>query len=255
VLLRVALRVAFVGVILWLSRRYNFSKYVDTYLKRVNEFEVWRAALVFGSCAVVFSTLSPTGYLPTVLSGATFQLPVAIAVSYISANLGSAANLLLVRTVCQPMGARFLRSRGPRLETLNRLLRSNSVGTVVLLRLPYIGYGVLNYLFAASIIQPGPYLLGNLVGLIPGAILFTFLGQSARSLFQLIARGEFDPKPVGIVCAEIVLLVVSIGFIVRAVRRRERLREEERSEEGDGVALESIDPAAHTESDERQLLP
>ena len=63
----------------------------------------------------------------------------------------------------------------------------------MLLRLPYLSNGVLNYALALTAVPARWLLLGSALGLAPGAALFALVGAEVRSLTAMLVAGEPPP--------------------------------------------------------------
>jgi uncharacterized membrane protein YdjX (TVP38/TMEM64 family) len=146
--------------------------------------------------------------VPTLLAGLVFRRWwEAWAVAYLQVNLAAALNLLLVRGPCHDavrplvacaaaadrrLGGAAGGGGGGAFDWLDDELRrtgaaggrrsgtrrrcEGSCWVVALVRLPYLWGGLFNYVFALSSVRARPYLLGNAVGFLPGALLFSRRG-------------------------------------------------------------------------------
>jgi uncharacterized membrane protein YdjX (TVP38/TMEM64 family) len=108
---------------------------------------------------------------------------------------------------------------------LDSLLLHHPVRTVILLRLPYLATGILNYVFAWSRVSVRHHFMGNLLGLLPGAFLFALLGGQARSLTENILHGTTEPVPIAvvvIVSSFVLASVLGLRYLVRQTTARQR---------------------------------
>lgn len=126
-------------------------------------------------------------------------------------NVGALINLGVVRMCLKPCAYRTFGKRLTTYEGLDRLLLTQPFQTVVLLRIPYLGSGLLNYAFSLSDVQIASYYLGNAVGFIPGSVLFALLGNQFRGLLAELTNG--DPA-VGSIILLGFLLVAIIGSVI-----------------------------------------
>lgn len=137
-------------------------------------------------------------------------------------NGGAALNLLWVRQGCKPAMQRCCARRLQRLQidVIEFMLKEAPLRTVLLLRLPVIASGVLNYFFSLSdSLQARPYIWGNLLGNVPGTLLFSALGTSVNSIGGAILHGNSDPKGLAIGCVIVVIVISVIGTMAMLVRR------------------------------------
>ena len=180
---------------------------------------------MFWAAATVFCAVSPTGYLPAVAAGVSFPPAIAVAVSYFSVTCGAALNLAMVRTVLR--NSRFVDSRcGPRsrratlLHGLDAALERYPLRLTVLLRLPYLSNGVINYALALTAVPARWLLLGSAIGLAPGAALFALAGAEVRSLTAMIVAGEPPPPTaVAVFVGTSLCLVIAVAAVVIVARR------------------------------------
>jgi uncharacterized membrane protein YdjX (TVP38/TMEM64 family) len=147
-------------------------------------------------------------YAPIVLAGATYGIWIGWIIGYIAMNGGAALNLLWVRL------------QRLQIDTIEFMLSEAPFRTVFLLRLPVVASGVLNYFFSLSDSLPArPYLWGNLLGNIPGTLLFSVLGTSVSSIGGAILNGNSDPKALAVGCVIVVIVISVIGAMAVLVRR------------------------------------
>jgi len=98
-------------------------------------------------------------------------------------------------------------------------MRENSFETVLVMRLIFLPYDLVNYAAGFLRIRWLPFLLATAVGSIPGTISFVLLGASFGTLDELLA-GELKLNPLAL-AASAVLIVVSIAAS-RLLKRREQ---------------------------------
>lgn len=94
-------------------------------------------------------------------------------------------------------------------------LRDRSFVTVLVMRLAFLPYDLVNYACGALRIHPGAFLAATAIGSLPGTISFVLAGAS----LERVDRGidGFDPK---VFAASVVLFVVSLA-VAKAFQRRE----------------------------------
>jgi uncharacterized membrane protein YdjX (TVP38/TMEM64 family) len=129
---------------------------------------------------VAATVLLIPGSALTIASGTLFGLPVGLMVALTGANLGALAAFLLARTRLRAKIARWAEESG-KVRLLDRAIGANGFKLVLLLRLsPAFPFTVLNYLFGLTAVRPGAYVLANLLGMLPGGLLYVYLGAAAR---------------------------------------------------------------------------
>ena len=169
-------------------------------------------------------------YAPVVLAGATYGWLIGWLIGYITMTLSPALNLLFVRFGCKPLIKRCCRNRLARLQidVIEFMLKESPCRIVALLRLPVIASGILNYLFSLSDNLPiAPYMAGNIVGNIPGTLLFSVLGTSVNSIGKAVLNGNADPKGLAVACVILVIVVsVIVGSVILVRRALARMKEQ-----------------------------
>lgn len=169
---------------------------------------------------IVIYWLRPLIFFPasilTVLSGFLFG-PIGIIYTIIGAN-GSA---MVAYAVGYFFGQNVLKDKEDSagfIQKYTTRMRENSFETVLLMRLIFLPYDLVNYAAGFLRIKWLPFLLATAVGSIPGTISFVLLGASFGTLDELLA-GELKVNP-PVLVSSIALIVVSIGFS-RLLKRRE----------------------------------
>lgn len=224
---RLALRLVVLGAGVALLRVFSaqFSALGGAYASVLASLGPSGGAALFFALAALFCAVSPTGYAPAVLAGASFDAAPAVAVAYFSVVCGAALNLALVRGALRRVG--WLRRRcgpgsrkGVLLAGLDAALARYPLRMTALVRLPFIANGALNYLLSLSPLPAAPLLAGSAIGLAPGAALFALAGGHARSVLAMIVAGEPPPPAaVAILVATSAALVFAIAAVVVVARR------------------------------------
>lgn len=188
--------------------------------------------------ATVFCGFSPTGYAPSVVAGLTFGYAIGTPISYFIVNAGAIINLLWVRKAQYkllqiPRLRRCFNERTGRIKGLDILLEKMPFKAVLLIRLPFMANGTMNYVLSLSKVAWRPMLLGNLVGLLPGAIMFSVLGNQVTSLRKIISDKAANKTGLVVLllsatltnfCNQIfivicVVTVICVGILLLASRR------------------------------------
>ncbi len=101
-------------------------------------------------------------------------------------------------------------------------MRENSFETVLIMRLIFLPYDLVNYAAGFLQINWKAFLAATAIGSMPGTISFVLLGASFGTLDELLA-GEIHVEPITLI-SSIFLIVVSIG-ISQYVKRHEARNE------------------------------
>lgn len=173
---------------------------------------------------IVVYALRPLIFFPatllTVLSGFLFG-PLAILYTV----LGSNASAMVAYSVGRYFGRGILEAEEDvgRIRNYMSRMRDNSFETVLLMRLIFLPYDLVNYAAGFLKIDWKAFLLATIIGSIPGTISFVLLGNSFGTLDELLA-GQFRLNPVALGLS-VILILVSIG-LSRYLRRHEVPQEE-----------------------------
>lgn len=168
---------------------------------------------------VVFSL--PGAAVASVTGGFLFGLATGAALNVISATIGACGIFLAARWGLGEMLTAKLESAEGRIQMLKNALRQNEVEVLLLLRLvPAVPFFVANLLPALVGVRFGNFLWTTAVGIIPGAIVFTWIGVGVGEVFD---RGEdpdlsllWEPHVIGPILGLCVLAVMPI--IVKTLR-------------------------------------
>ncbi|PID85390.1 MAG: hypothetical protein CSB13_08245 [Chloroflexi bacterium] len=163
---------------------------------------------------------APPDFFPatilTVLSGFLFG-PMGILFTIVGAN-GSAMAAFAIGYF---FGQGILEDNGDSagfIQKYTTRMRENSFETVLLMRLIFLPYDLVNYSAGFLRIKWLPFLLATAIGSIPGTISFVLLGTSFGTLDELLA-GELKVNP-PVLIFSIVLILVSMGAS-RLLKKRE----------------------------------
>lgn len=165
----------------------------------IQSFPIYLAVVIYTCAATVFCTFSPSGYAPSVVAGITFGPIVGPIISYFVVNAGALFNMIWVR-LARTMLLKVKKIRtifdeqSFRVHYLEVLLKYMPLKTVILMRLPFLYNGALNYVLSLSAVDMKWSVIGNMVGFLPGAVLFSVLGSNITSLKSILIDGNTNPK-------------------------------------------------------------
>ena len=183
---------------------------------------------------VVTTVLLIPGSAITIGSGTLFGLKTGFLVVLVGANLGALAAFLLARTFLRDKVARWAEGN-PKFRSLDRAIGQQGFKMVLLTRLsPAFPFTLLNYFLGLTAVRTGPYVLANLVGMLPGIFLYVYIGAAAR---DALAGGMGAAADLYREILKYVGLLATIAVVVVVTRiARKALREAEQAEEGSTVA-------------------
>ena len=142
-------------------------------------------AAVFVAAYVVACVLFLPGSILTLGAGLAYGVALGVPLVWVAANLGAALAFLLGRTVArEAIAARV--AQNPRFAAIDRAVGQNGFRIVLLTRLsPVFPFNLLNYAYGITRVTFRDYVAGSLIGMLPGTVLFVYLGSLVTSLTQL----------------------------------------------------------------------
>lgn len=161
--------------------------------------------VVFG----IYLGFSPYGGMPSMMSGVIFKdnILTAVTVSYLCVNIGSLVNLAWIRQLVikhetnkclKTILSLLLIDKIRKRQFLRRLFQTwNPIHIIVILRLPFITSGSINYLssFQPEYISVKQCIIANAIGLLPGSVLFALFGvqlKSGQDFLMTLLKGGFE---------------------------------------------------------------
>ena len=177
--LRTALiAVAAVAILLLMGR--FIGGYLPRFADWVDSLGVWGPAVFVIGYALAVVAAAP-GAILTLAAGAIFGVLEGTAYVFVAATLGASGAFLVARYLARGMIERRL-NVSDRFDAIDRAVGNEGLKIVFLLRLsPVFPFNVLNYALGLSRIRFVDYLLAS-VGMIPGTLLYVYLGNVAGEL-------------------------------------------------------------------------
>jgi len=165
--------------------------------------------------------LLPPGVL-NMAAGVTFG-PLTGAVLALAANVLSAMVTFLVSRYFARgwVAGRIARRRG--LLAVDRALEKGGLKVVLLLRMsPVSPFSVLNYALGISRVRPRDYVLGSVLGTVPGTLLYVYIGSLLTDLAQIFTTSVgASPKAI-FLCAGLIATVAGFSIVTRLARQELR---------------------------------
>lgn len=141
----------------------------------------------------------------------------------IALTIAATVSFVVARYIARDMvNAKF----GTRIEILNRGLAKNGVFYLLLMRLAHAPFTIVNYGTSATSISLRTFVWTTMVGILPGTMVFVFVGTRIPSLGEIVDRGAFqllDPLMFALLAAAIVFPSL-IHFGIRRLDERRGLR-------------------------------
>jgi uncharacterized membrane protein YdjX (TVP38/TMEM64 family) len=196
---------------------------VADWLKDFNEwvrsFGPWGMVFYIGVYAIATVLFVP-GWILTVGAGVAFGLFWGTFTALIGATIGATFAFLIARYVARgAVSKRF--GKNKKFQAIDDAIGQQGWKMVGLLRLsPLIPFNLSNYLYGLTAIAFVPYVLATFVGMLPGAVLYVYLGTIGKIGLEA-SKGtggkstlEYVFLGIGLVATIIVTILVT-----RAARR------------------------------------
>ncbi|MBX3745658.1 MAG: TVP38/TMEM64 family protein [Verrucomicrobiae bacterium] len=178
---------------------------MEQVLRGVEELGVWGPAIFVGVYVVATVCLVP-GSVLTLGAGAAFGVVRGCLYVSLASTLGATAAFLVGRYLARDRVARTMEGR-PAFRAIDRAVADEGWRVVGLTRLsPVFPFTLLNYAFGLTRVRLKEYVLASWIGMMPGTVLYVYLGSLARD--GLVERertpGEWALYGVGLVATLVV---------------------------------------------------
>jgi len=143
--------------------------------------------VVFALVYVLATVLFLPGVILTLGAGFAYGVVMGTGVVWVASNVGAAAAFLLGRTLARDAIAARI-GTSPRFAAIDRAVGREGLRIVLLVRLsPVFPFNLLNYAFGLTRVTLRDYLIGSLVGMLPGTVMYVYLGSLVTSFTELAA--------------------------------------------------------------------
>ena len=165
-----------------------------------------RSVLFFLLAQIISNAVGIPGTVLVVAGGAVYGLWWGTVWSVIGATLGAIAAFCLARYLLHDwFQSRF--AHRPMFKKLNDTLCANSLNCVLLIRFsPISPFNVVNFAFGLTPVQVKFYALGTLIGIIPGTLVYTWLGVTG---IEALSGGSLIPL---VCCLTLLMLLSALPF-------------------------------------------
>jgi len=166
------------GLVLALAAAWYFNLLEYLTVERLREFKdvfgPW-APIAFVFAFMIGELLQVPSVFWVLCAGLIWPWWFALPLSLFAALLAATAAFLVARHV---LGDRFHEKLPQGFEALNKGLQDSPLKAVLMIRLTTFLHPVVHWVLAASPISLPIFLLGTLLGILPGVVAIIFLGQS-----------------------------------------------------------------------------
>jgi uncharacterized membrane protein YdjX (TVP38/TMEM64 family) len=177
--------------------------------------------LVFGAVYIVGVLLLVPGSALTLAAGAVFGLLWGTVTVSIASTTAAAMAFLIARYLARDAVVRRA-ERAPKFRAVDRAIGEGGWKVVALLRLsPAVPYTLLNYVLGLTAVGFWSSVLASWVAMLPGTLLYVYLGYLGKLGLEAASRGETPRSPVQLVLliVGLVATVVVTVYVTRLARR------------------------------------
>jgi uncharacterized membrane protein YdjX (TVP38/TMEM64 family) len=212
----VGLLIAVVVVLAWLL---DLRTLLPSIVRRIDGLGAWGPVL-FVVLYVTATVLFMPAWILTLAAGAVFGLLKGAVTVSVAATLGATAAFLIGRYLARDLVARRLDGY-PKFRAVDAAVGREGWKIVGLMRLsPVFPFNLLNYAFGLTRVPLGDYVLASWVGMLPGTILYVYLGSVAGSLAGIgAARAERVPAEWVFSGVGLLAAVAVTTYVTRLARR------------------------------------
>lgn len=198
---------AFLALVL-AARFFPLLQWIETFRLWAQQFGVLGIFIYGGFFALVTILMLPC--LPlTLLAGFTFGLAGGLTAIMFGILVSAAFGFLFSRYAARETVARHLK-KYPRFQAMDRAIAKEGWKIVGLLRMCPVPFGITNYLYGLSAIPFWHYMAATLVGMLPGNVMFVYLGVVGKRT----AEGPRDPLEY-VVAGLAVAALITVTLLLR----------------------------------------
>ncbi len=164
-------------------------------LEWVRGLGVWAPVFVVAFYIIACILFLP-GSVLTLGAGFLFKLALGIITVSIGSTLGACAAFIVGRTVARKWVSEKI-GGNKKFAAIDKAVGQQGFKIVLLTRLsPVLPFNLLNYAFGLTKVSFWQYALGSWIGMLPGTVMYVYLGAGLRSL-AAIAAGEVETGRAG----------------------------------------------------------
>lgn len=226
---RVVLFVAAVILILLLGWALDAARHLQNALFWVDSLGLWGPVVYVGIYILVCIFMIP-GSILTLGAGAVFGVLRGTIYTSVGSTLGATVAFMLGRFLLRDWVKQKVET-SPRLAAVDEAVDREGAKIVFLLRMsPLVPFSISNYVYGLTPVKLGRYIVASWLGMIPGTIMYVYIGSLARRLAELGAAQrstspmEWTLYVVGLIATVIATVRVTV-VARRALKRRVSLDE------------------------------
>ena len=186
--------------------------------------------------------LIPASFL-SLAAGAIFKLWLGIVVVWTGATVGQTLAFLVGRYLLRDW-VEGLAKKHPKWRAVDRALLKEGWKVILLVRLaPVLPYSAMNYILSISAVEFRAYAVMSAIGIIPGVLLFVYIGSLARNVSEVINGDRGIDGTAGLVTIVVsgVFILALIAVVGRMAKRAIAEHMVDEAEEPESSSPEPLD--------------
>jgi len=218
-ILRIVAGVLLVGAVVVSLAMLPVQDYLARVLSWVESVGPWGPPLL-GAAYVAACVLFVPGLILSLGAGFLFDVVWGTITVSIASVLGATSAFVIGRTLLRrPIAHRI--AGYPRFHAIDRAVGQQGFKIVLLTRLsPIFPFNLLNYAFGLTDVKLWQYVLASWIGMLPGTIMYVYLGSALKSLAEVAAGAPEGGTPQTVFfIVGLVMTVVATVVITRVARR------------------------------------
>ena len=194
----------------------GFMRRILDWIENLGAAGIFAFVLVYVSACVLFIP----GSLLTLGAGALFGVVKGSVIVSISSTLGAALAFLIGRYLARGWVSKKVEGNS-RFKAIDEAVAAGGWKIVGLARLsPVFPFNLLNYAFGLTRVSFRDYLFASWIGMMPGTILYVYVGSLAGSLANLNAPGRSRTRTEWIIFAVGLAATVSVAVYATRIAKK-----------------------------------
>lgn len=188
------------------------EQWVQSFTDWIESLGVWGGPF-FAAVYVIATVVLAPGSLFTIAAGLVFGLVWGLPIVLVGATIGAALAFLIARYLVRDRIEAMIERR-PKFKAVDRAVTEEGWKIVLLLRLtPVVPFNIQNYCFGLTKIEFWRYVVATFVGIIPGTLLYLYIGAIGGALVG--GEGQWGTPPqwiffgVGLVATIVVAVLIT----------------------------------------------
>ena len=230
---RVIALVAAIAVLIAATILLPVKDYLVSLLDWTGGLGIW-APIVVAAFYVIACVLFLPGSILTLGAGLLFGVLVGTVTVSVGSTLGACAAFIVGRTLGRDWVRAKVASR-PRFAAIDAAVADQGFKIVLLTRLsPIFPFNMLNYAYGLTKVKFWKYALASWIGMIPGTVMYVYLGSGLRSLTEVAAGEVTSPLQRVLFFVGLAVTVVVVVFVTHVARKalREQIPRDQADEKG-----------------------